>query len=97
LSVSCLRKNISHFSKIFGTHCLSILFTFSKDNLDLITFELLKNNTEFESINSEISLIILYSKNKMIDIYFYTKKDLSINLKDDILEYISLFNDIKQY
>ena len=46
--------------------------------------------------NSEISLIILYSKNKMVDFFFYTKKEMSIKLKDDIFEYISLFNDIKQ-
>ena len=46
--------------------------------------------------NSLISLIIRYHKNKIIDIYFSTKNNLCINLKNNIIEYISLFNDIKQ-
>ena len=46
--------------------------------------------------NLLISLIIRYHKNKIIDIYFSTKNNLCINLKNNIIEYISLFNDIKQ-
>ena len=46
--------------------------------------------------NSPISLIIEYNNNKIIDYYFFTKQDLYINLKNDILEYISLFDNIKQ-
>ena len=47
--------------------------------------------------NSIVSLIINYCKNKIIDIYFLTKNNLCINSKNNIIEYISLFNDIKQY
>ena len=46
--------------------------------------------------NSPITFIIEYCNNKVVDIYFYTKQDLYINLKNNILEYISLFNHIKQ-
>ena len=46
--------------------------------------------------NSPISFIIEYNNNKIIDYYFFTKQDLYINFEDNILEYISLFNNIKQ-
>jgi hypothetical protein len=46
--------------------------------------------------NSPISFLIEYNNNKIIDYYFFTKQNLYINFEDNILEYISLFNNIKQ-
>jgi hypothetical protein len=46
--------------------------------------------------NSEVSLITNYCKNKLVDVYFFTKKNLCTNIKNNIIEYISLINDIKQ-
>ena len=45
----------------------------------------------------KISLIIEYHDNKIIDIYFYTNEEnLCTNYKNNIIEYFSLLNDIKQ-
>ena len=46
--------------------------------------------------NSLASMVVQYHKNKIFNLYFYTKFNLCDNLKINILEYISLFNDIKQ-
>ena len=47
--------------------------------------------------NSLVSLIVEKNKHKIIDIYFETiEKTLNIQLKEDIIKYLSLFNDIKQ-
>ena len=49
------------------------------------------------SNNSLISLIIEKNKNKIIDVYFETiEKTINQELKEDIIKYLSLFNDIKQ-
>jgi len=50
---------------------------------------------EYKLQNSDISLIVDYNKNKILDIYFYTKNEKYPNF-ENIIEYISLFNDIKQ-
>ena len=50
------------------------------------------------SNNSLISLIIEKNKHKIIDVYFETMESiLNQELKEDIIKYLSLFNDIKQY
>ena len=48
--------------------------------------------------NSCVSLIIYYYNKHIIDLYFYTKNQVFCkNVKNNIIEYISLLNDIKQY
>jgi len=43
--------------------------------------------------NSAVSLILLYHKKKVIDMYFLTKADkVSSIIKNDILEYITLLD-----
>jgi len=79
---------IDKSSYIFRKNIYTIPYKHLLYNIEQFEYKLLNN--------SEVSLIIHYHKNKVIDVYFMTKKELSIHLKNDIMEYISLFNDIKQ-
>ena len=50
------------------------------------------------NIKSQISMIIERNNGKISDIFFETReKVLYTELKEDILKYVSLFNNIKQY
>lgn len=46
---------------------------------------------------SMVSLVVKYRNREIFDLYFYTENSISTNLKNNIMEYISLINDIKQY
>lgn len=48
--------------------------------------------------NSRVSMIIEVHNNKIEDIYFEIReKDIYTQLKEEIINYLSLFNNIKQY
>ena len=58
----------------------------------------IEKNQYKHNINSLISLIVEKNNNKITNIYFETsEKNLNQQLKEDIIKYLSLFNDIKQY
>ena len=80
---------IDKSSYIFRKNIYSIPYEHISCNVEQLEYKLDKN--------SLVSLVVLYNKNEIIDIYFSTKNNLCINLKNNIMEYISLFNDIKQY
>ena len=75
---------------IFRKNIYSIPYQHIVLDIEQVEYKLYKN--------SSISLIICNHNNRIIDIYFYTKnQDFCRNIKNNIIEYISLFNDIKQY
>ncbi len=80
---------IDKSSYIFRKNIYTIPYEHISHNIEELEYKLHKN--------SLVSLIVHYHKNEIINIYFSTKNNLCINLKENIMEYISLINDIKQY
>lgn len=79
---------IDKSSYIFRKNIYAIPYEHVSYNIEQIEYKLDKK--------SLVSLVVKYHKRKIVDIYFSTKNNICTNLKNNIMEYISLFNDIKQ-
>jgi len=75
-------------------------YTFRKDIYNVPWAHIIQTIEKIEykySNSSLVSLIIEKNNGKITDVYFETmEKNLNIQLKNDIIKYLSLFNDIKQ-
>ena len=79
---------IDYSSYISKKDCYHIPFAHKLFNINKVEYKL--NN------KSKLTLVILLENKKIEDIYFYTnEKNLDLILKNEILTFLSLFNNIK--